>query len=182
MVGDEVRNCLEQEVAKSGWHEVPEGTEINNGELCKCKGHGNCGCKTHLSKRKMEKESERIDKIVSALTEDTDIVAHEALRRYFVRLSQYGYYDYESVYRLMALIMIDEFREEFSCFWNKKDESVIERVLDCLYCSICAIPRPDRFSDTSLSCTNATRKDYIQDYDNDIIDKPEEEPEETEDL
>lgn len=166
MVGDEIKFCIQTEEETGEWHDVPEGQTIDPKELCKCKPHSNCGCKRHLSKIQMEKESKRIQSVIDKLTDDAEMVAHESLRRYFVRLSQYGYYDYKATYRILALMMITNFRDEFSQFWNKEDERVIERVLNCLYCSICAIPRPDRIVDTEITEKGATRKDYVPMYDN----------------
>lgn len=101
------------------------------------------------------------EKLINNLSGKTEVITNEALRRYFVTLSQYGYYDYTSVYRILALVMIANFRNEFNCFWNEKDEAIIQRVLECLYCSICAIPSPVQNVETELNCQGGNRKDYI---------------------
>lgn len=100
---------------------------------------------------------ERKEELINKLTDDTNIIANETLRRYFVTLSQYGYYDYQSVYRILALLAIKDIRTEFSQFWNECDEAIIEKALDCLYCSICAIPSPTNVVNTEI---NKNRKDY----------------------
>ena len=101
---------------------------------------------------------EEKDKLIDQLESNTEVVANEALRRYFVTLSQYGYYDYTSVYRLLALVMLTNFRGEFQAYWTKKDEATIQRLLECLYCSICAIPSPTYDVNTEV---NRNRKDYV---------------------
>lgn len=98
-------------------------------------------------------------KSIDELIQQTKEISHEALRRYFVRLTQYGYYNYDAVYRLMALMMINNFREEFRKFITTKDESIIERVLNCLYCSICAIPMPDNIENVQLTVKGNTRNE-----------------------
>lgn len=146
------------------WEEVQPDENID-AKLCDnmC-GHNHCKCAPHLSKRGMELLAMRKLKEVEELTKETQLLSHEALRRYFVRLTQYGYYDYQSTYRLLALLMINSFRTEFAAFHNKRDEAVIERVLNCLYCSICAIPRPDRIVETEVTTKGSTRRDYINEY------------------
>lgn len=101
---------------------------------------------------------EEKDKLIDQLESNTEVIANEALRRYFVTLSQYGYYDYTSVYRLLALVMLTNFRGEFQAYWTKKDEAIIQRLLECLYCSICAIPSPTYDVNTEV---NRNRKDYV---------------------
>lgn len=98
--------------------------------------------------------------IIEKLNANNHIIADEALRRYFVTLSQYGYYDYQSVYRILALLIIPEFREEFACFWTSEDESIMQRVLNCLYCSVCAIPSPTPVVNTEIHCKTSNRRDY----------------------
>jgi hypothetical protein len=104
---------------------------------------------------------EEKQKLIDDLSGKTEIITNEALRRYFVTLSQYGYYDYTSVYRILALVMLANFRKEFNCFWNEKDEAIIQRILECLYCSVCAIPSPTQNVETELNCIGNNRKDYI---------------------
>ena len=160
-----MNDIIKEEIDSGEWAKVKDEEELNN--LCNCPPFHHCH-KHHISKKDMIKDAIKKEKIVEELTKDTSNVTHEALRRYFVRLSQYGYYDYNSVYRLLALTVIANFRKEFSCYWNKEDESIIEKVLNCLYCSICAIPRPDRIVETELTHTGNTRKDYINYYGNDF--------------
>lgn len=119
---------------------------------------------THKNSCGVKPESkEKIDpKVFEMLTSTSEDIANEALRRYFVTLSQYGYYDYTSVYRLLAMVMLANFRDEFHCFWTKKDEATIQRVLECLYCSICAIPSPTHTVETEINCDGKNRKDYVK--------------------
>lgn len=149
------------------WVDLEPNEHISKKELCenKCHGH-NCKCHEHLSKRGMARLAKEKQDIIDALTKETNFISHEALRRYFVRLTQYGYYDYKSVYRLMALMMINNFRDEFGCYFNKQDETIIERVLNCLYCSICAIPQPKHVVETELNYLGNTRQDYQYQYGN----------------
>lgn len=102
---------------------------------------------------------ERKKELINKLTEDANILANETLRRYFVALSQYGYYNYEAVYRILALFAIKDIRAEFAQYWNKCDESIIEKALSCLYCSICAIPNPTNVVNTEV---NKNRNDYVK--------------------
>ena len=147
------------------WEDIPEGERVRRKDLCenKCFGHS-CKCHEHLSKRGMEKLAKAKQDKVDFLSRETNFISHEALRRYFVRLTQYGYYNYESTYRLLALMMLNSFRQEFACYFNKTDEGVIERLLNCLYCSICAIPSPDYVVETQLNTLGNTRKDYQNYY------------------
>lgn len=110
-------------------------------------------CKHILNPTELEEREELINK----LTNNANILANETLRRYFVTLSQYGYYNYEAVYRILALFAIKDIRAEFAQYWNKCDESIIEKALNCLYCSICAIPSPTNVVNTEI---NHNRNDY----------------------
>lgn len=149
------------------WEKLPDGSIIKECDECKNKcGHNYCGCTPHTSKRDMEKYAKIKQEVIDKLTKDTDIIAHETLRRYFVRLTQYGYYNYEAVYRILALMLVSEFRQEFAMFHNKEDERILQRLLDCLYCSICAIPSPDYITETTPN--GETRKDYINYYEDDF--------------
>lgn len=110
-------------------------------------------CKHILNPTELEEKEELINK----LTNNANILANETLRRYFVTLSQYGYYNYEAVYRILALFAIKDIRAEFAQYWNKCDESIIEKALNCLYCSICTIPSPTNVVNTEI---NHNRNDY----------------------
>lgn len=174
MIPDKIKKCCCRDIETKEvgeWHKLPDGEEINKCEECKRKHHHyrGCGCKKHISKRDMEKAAKAKDAFVDKLTTETNDVLHETLRRYFVTVSQYGYYNYEAVYRILALDMIAKFRKEFACFWNKKDEGVISRLLNCLYCSICAIPRPSNSNvETQLNTTGNTKQDYLNYYEDDF--------------
>lgn len=148
---------------KGVWERLPDGQIIKDCDKCENKCIDTCDCTPHTSKRDMEKIAQAKQDIIDELTKGTNVIAHETLRRYFVTLSQYGYFNYEGVYRILALLMLRDFRQEFSCYYNKEDEAIIQRLLNCLYCSICAIPHPD-YRNVNTTYQGKTKQDYINYY------------------
>lgn len=67
----------------------------------------------------------------------------EALDRYFHTLSVLGYMNYDNVYRLLALLFIEEIlTRELSSYINEEDYKYITEFLYCLYGSNCMIDFP----------------------------------------
>lgn len=81
----------------------------------------------------------------------------DSLNRYFHTLSVLGYKNYNSVYRLLILLFIEELLTgELSIFINEDDYRVIINLLYCLYGSDCMIGFPSYNNMDSLIHPNKT--------------------------
>lgn len=56
----------------------------------------------------------------------------EALNNYFIALSQFGYKNYDDVYKLLALLFLEELLTDFRGFVTEDDIRTISRVIYCL--------------------------------------------------
>ena len=80
-----------------------------------------------------------------------DNLAKESLDRYFHTLSIYGYASYQSVYKEILLLFIEDLLSgPMSLYINEKDYRSISNVLYCLFGSTCLIPYPEFAVTTSL--------------------------------
>ena len=84
-----------------------------------------------------------------------------AVDRYFNVLALFGYKDYTSVYKLLALLHIEELLTDssFSGFVSEKDYRIIMNALYCLTGSTCLIPYPEFINNDSL--IHDTLRNYI---------------------
>lgn len=75
--------------------------------------------------------------------EELTKIAEEALNRYFIALSQFGYKKDSEVESLLVLLFIeDTVLDEFSEFVTEDDYNIILQALECLYGSNCMIDLP----------------------------------------
>ena len=73
-----------------------------------------------------------------------DKVLYDSLCRYFATLTRVGNVSYNSVAKLLVLIFYKHFiYEDYRGNLSKKDYSIIEKALDCLFGSTCLIPYPN---------------------------------------
>ncbi|QOR58348.1 hypothetical protein [uncultured phage cr106_1] len=69
----------------------------------------------------------------------------EALDNYFIALSQFGYKSYDDVYKLLALLFLDELLTDFKSFITEEDLRTISRVVYCLCGTTCLIDFPEYY-------------------------------------
>ena len=69
-------------------------------------------------------------------------VASESLDNYFDALSKYGYKSYDSVYRILALLFLEDLLSNFNCMITEDDYRIISKAIDCIYRSDCTISSP----------------------------------------
>lgn len=80
-----------------------------------------------------------------------DNMIYNILNNYFNALTNTGYKSYNSVEKILALICIQEFLDEFKCYISDEDYSRINKALTCLYGSDCLIPYPDYYNNSTMS-------------------------------
>ena len=69
---------------------------------------------------------------------------YNSLDSYFHALELKGYMPYSQMQKLLLLIFYNDFVfNDYRGLLSKKDYTLIERALDCLYGSSCLIPYPD---------------------------------------
>lgn len=70
------------------------------------------------------------------------IKTKEALINYFNHLSNFGYRNYTSVYRLLVISFLEELLDgQYKCIITEDNLRDIMRALDCLYNNECLIPK-----------------------------------------
>lgn len=69
----------------------------------------------------------------------------EALDNYFIALSQFGYKNYDDVYKLLALLFLEELLTDFRGFVTEDDIRTISRVIYCLCGTTCLIDFPEYY-------------------------------------
>ena len=70
--------------------------------------------------------------------------ASNVLEEYFNILSQTGYYNYNSVYKILVFLFIDDIlNTEMNTFITEEDYKLMTDILICLYDSECLIPYPE---------------------------------------
>lgn len=70
--------------------------------------------------------------------------ASNLLEEYFNILSQTGYYNYNSVYKILVFLFIDDIlNTEMNTFITEEDYKLMTDILTCLYDSECLIPYPE---------------------------------------
>ena len=70
--------------------------------------------------------------------------ASDILENYFNILSQTGYYNYNSVYKILVFLFIDDIlNTEMNTFITEEDYKLMTDILTCLYDSECLIPYPE---------------------------------------
>ena len=70
-----------------------------------------------------------------------DEVLYKSIINYFTALGTFGYKDYQSVYKLLALLFIQEVLDS-NCYSQLSEEEirVYQKTNECLMGSICLIP------------------------------------------
>lgn len=88
-------------------------------------------------------------------------ISKEAVDRYFNALALFGYKDYTDVYKLLALLHIEELltQQAYSGFVSEEDYRVIMDALYCLTGGTCLIPYPEFINNDSL--IHETLRNYI---------------------
>ena len=67
--------------------------------------------------------------------------ASDILENYFNILSQTGYYNYNSVYKILVFLFIDDLlNTEMNVYITEEDYNLIADILECLYSFECLIP------------------------------------------
>ena len=67
--------------------------------------------------------------------------ASDILENYFNILSQTGYYNYNSVYKILVFLFIDDLlNTEMNIYITEEDYNLIADILECLYSFECLIP------------------------------------------
>ena len=70
--------------------------------------------------------------------------ASDILENYFNILSQTGYYNYNSVYKILVFLFIDDIlNTEMNTFITEEDYKLMTDILVCLYDSECLITYPE---------------------------------------
>ena len=97
---------------------------------------------------------------------ELSIVTYDSIFRYFKDLSLYGYKKYNDVYKLLALIAIEEIvTGYFSNFITEEDYKVLNNTLNCLYGSTCLIPyKQFKIQDNSVNVYNMSPIRISEDY------------------
>ena len=67
-------------------------------------------------------------------------ISYEAVSNYFTLLSKVGYADSNKVNKLLLLLFLEEFLEEYKYCITEEDYNTISRILACLEGSSCLIP------------------------------------------
>ena len=75
------------------------------------------------------------------MEEITDL-SYDSIVKYFNTLQQFGYKSYEEVYKLLALIGLEEMLDMFADFITEKDFKDIISAIDCLSGTTCLIDFP----------------------------------------
>lgn len=75
------------------------------------------------------------------MEEITDL-SYESIVRYFTTLQQFGYKSYEDVYKLVALIGLEEILDMFAEFITEEDFKYIMNAINCLSGTTCLIDFP----------------------------------------
>ena len=70
------------------------------------------------------------------------IEAYQALQDYFTHLSKKGYMRYDTVFKLLSFLFVEEMLHKYTLVsFSECDYNVIANFLDCIY-GICLIPYP----------------------------------------
>lgn len=94
---------------------------------------------------------------MSAVMDRLTLLSVDSINKYFHTLSVLGYKNYDSVYKLLALLFIEELlTSELSTFVNDEDYRTITNFLYCLYGSNCMIEFPSYNNMDSLIHPNRT--------------------------
>lgn len=83
------------------------------------------------------------------MEEITDL-SYESIVKYFIALQQFGYKSYEDVYKLVALIGLEEILDIFAEFITEEDFKQIISAINCLSGTTCLIDFPTYSEGTSL--------------------------------
>lgn len=82
--------------------------------------------------------------------EEIDNLSYDSLAKYFTSLSQFGYKSYEEVYKLLALIGLEEMLDVFAEFITEQDLKEIMTAINCLSGTTCLIDYPNYINDNSI--------------------------------
>lgn len=83
------------------------------------------------------------------MEEITDL-SYESIVKYFTTLQQFGYKSYEDVYKLVALIGLEEMLDIFAEFITEEDLKQIVSAINCLSGTTCLIDFPTYSESESL--------------------------------
>ena len=73
-----------------------------------------------------------------------DNIVFNSITQYYTALSKLGYYKYGEVFSLLVLCFLRDFvYQDYRGILSKRDYSIIEKALNCLFGSSCLIPYPD---------------------------------------
>lgn len=76
--------------------------------------------------------------------------SYDAIVKYFTSLSQFGYKSYDDVYKLLALLTLNDIIDIFSEYVCEKDLRSIINAVYCLSGTTCLIDFPKYFNDDTL--------------------------------
>lgn len=79
-------------------------------------------------------------------------LVQESLSRYFNILSKIGYKDYNSVYKLILLIYIQELLNNECIEPTNNDIRILNNTITCLTNSTCLIPPINTYLGSSIDC------------------------------
>lgn len=79
-------------------------------------------------------------------------LVQESLSRYFNILSKMGYKDYNSVYKLILLIYIQELFNNKCIEFTNDDIKILNNTITCLTNSTCLIPSINTNLGSSIEC------------------------------
>lgn len=92
------------------------------------------------------------------MEEITDL-SYESIVRYFTTLQQLGYKSYEDVYKLVALIGLEEMFDIFAEFITEQDFRYIMNAINCLSGTTCLIDFPTYSENRTL--IHKSRVNYL---------------------
>lgn len=83
------------------------------------------------------------------MEEITDL-SYDSIVKYFSSLGQFGYKSYNEVYKLVALMGLEEMLDIFAEFITEKDLKEILSAITCLSGTTCLIDFPSYINDNSM--------------------------------
>lgn len=91
--------------------------------------------------------------------------ASDILENYFNILSQTGYYNYNSVYKILVFLFIDDLlNTEMNIYITEEDYNLIADILECLYSFECLIPYSEFNKNTNSISTIVSYSDKLNTF------------------
>ena len=88
--------------------------------------------------------------------------ASDILENYFNILSQTGYYNYNSVYKILVFLFIDDLlNTEMNIYITEEDYNLIADILECQYSFECLIPYSEFNKNTNSISTIVSYSDKL---------------------